>query len=429
MQSNSSNNMQAEKYSHKTRRFVLGGIFLAIGLFIFFVFAQNLESDQLTTFNLNPGTTNTVSAAIPDWVFPTRASINLLTGLCLMLGAYQIARGFKKLTNLFLALVVGTFIFSFLSWAASGGSMNLAGLLRITIIRAVPLTLGALSGILCERSGIINIAIEGMMLTAAFVSTVVASLSNLWLGMLSGIVAGAFLAWILGVLSIKYKINQVIAGTVINIFSIGITSYLSQKFIQKTSFQFLNEPGMFPQFELPVLARIPILGQILFNHNIYIFLTILLVAVLTVALFYTRWGLRVRAVGEHPKAADTLGINVFRTRYTSVILGGMIAGLAGTYFTLGSSGRFDELLTAGRGFIGLAAMIFGNWHPVVAFGASILFGFFDALAVRANILNVPIPSEFLAMTPYIATMIVLAGVVGKGHAPAAEGTPYEKESL
>jgi simple sugar transport system permease protein len=231
------------------------------------------------------------------------------------------------------------------------------------------------------------------------------------------------------VLSIKYKINKVIAGTVINIFATGITSYLSQKFIQKTDYQYLNEPGMFPQIEIPVLSEIPFVGQILFHHNMYIYVTIILVVILTIALFHTCWGLRMRSVGEHPKAADTLGINVFRTRYTSVILGGMMAGFAGTYFTLGSSGRFDELLTAGRGYIGLAAMIFGNWHPVGSFGASILFGFFDALAVRASILNVPIPSEFLGMTPYIATMVVLAGIVGKGHAPAAEGEPYEKESL
>ncbi len=424
MQTN--NNYQAEVCSSRTRRFVMGAIFIALALFIYFVFVQGNESGTMTTFNMVPGGSSVV---YPDWVFPTSNYLSILAGVCLVIGGYQLARGFGKITNLMLAIVVGMFIFSSLSWAASGGSMNLAGLLRITIIRAVPLTLGALSGILCERAGIVNIAIEGMMLTAAFVSTVVASLSNLWVGMLGGIISGAIMAWILGVLSIKYKINQVIAGTVINIFSTGLTSYLSQKFIQKSDYQFLNEPGMFPQTELPLLSKIPLIGPILFHHNIYIFMTVILVAVLTIAIFHTRWGLRMRSVGEHPKAADTLGINVTRTRYISVILGGMVAGFAGTYFTLGSSGRFDELMTAGRGFIGLAAMIFGNWHPVGSFGASFLFGFFDALAVRASILNVPLPSEFLGMTPYIVTMIVLAGIVGKSQAPAAEGVPYEKESL
>jgi simple sugar transport system permease protein len=423
---NKANNNQTEKFGSNTRRFVMGGIFLAAALVIYFVFALGNSTDSLTTFGMVPGGS---SVSAPDWIFPTRSLLTYLAAVSLAIGAYQLARGFGKLTNVLLTIVVLIFIFSFLSWAASGNSMNLAGLLRITIIRAVPLTLGALSGILCERAGIVNIAIEGLMLTAAFVSTVVASLTNLWVGVLSGMLAGAFLAWVLGVLSIKYKINQVIAGTVINIFATGITSYLSQKFIQKTDYQYLNEPGMFPQIEIPVLSEIPFVGQILFHHNMYIYVTIILVVILTIALFHTCWGLRMRSVGEHPKAADTLGINVFRTRYTSVILGGMMAGFAGTYFTLGSSGRFDELLTAGRGYIGLAAMIFGNWHPVGSFGASILFGFFDALAVRASILNVPIPSEFLGMTPYIATMVVLAGIVGKGHAPAAEGEPYEKESL
>ena len=425
MENNHSNNI-VEKYRGKTRRIVMGAIFLVTALVVYFVFAKSNSPDSLTTFNMTPGGS---SSSYPDWVFPTNSYLSFLAGVCLILGAYQFVRGFGKLTNAFLALVAVIFIFSFLSWAASGGSMNLAGLLRITIIRAVPLTLGGLSGILCERAGIVNIAIEGMMLTAAFVSTVAASLTNLWVGMLCGILAGALMAWILGVLSIKYKVNQVIAGTVINIFATGITSYLSQKFIQKTDYQFLNEPGMFPQIEVPILSKIPILGPILFNHNIYIFMTVFLVIILSIALFHTRWGLRMRSVGEHPKAADTLGINVIKTRYISVILGGMMAGFAGTYFTLGSSGRFDELLTAGRGFIGLAAMIFGNWNPVGTFSASILFGFFDALAVRASILNVPVPSEFLGMTPYLVTMIVLAGLVGKGHAPAAEGTPYEKESL
>jgi simple sugar transport system permease protein len=296
------------------------------------------------------------------------------------------------------------------------------------VVRAVPLTLGALSGILCERAGVVNIAIEGMMLTAAFVSTIFSSIThNLWLGMLAGVVAGGFLGYIHGILSIKYKINQIISGTVINIFAAGMTSYLSSKFLQKPAYQYLNEPGMFPQIEVPILSRIPFLGSILFNHNVFVFLMVFFVFLLSFLLYYTRWGLRLRSVGEHPKAADTLGINVFRTRYMAVILGGMMAGVGGSYFTLGSSGRFDELMTAGRGFIGLAAMIFGNWNPIGAMGAGLLFGFFDTLSARASLLRVPLPSEFLGMAPYLATIIVLAGVVGRGEMPAADGIPYEKE--
>lgn len=409
----------------RRRRLIMGGIFLAAAFFIWFVFVSNLSPDAITKFLMSPGGSATI---VEDWIFPTTNALNIIASILALLGLYQVVRGFGKFTNSILAVVSILFIFGFLTWATAGGQTNLAGLLRVMVVRAVPLTLGALSGILCERAGVVNIGIEGMMLTAAFVSTVFASLSqNLWIGTLAGIIAGGLMGVIHAVLSIKYKINQIISGTVINIFATGITSYLSSKFLQKTSYQFLNEPGMFPQIQIPFLSKIPFIGPILFHHNIYVFAMIILVLLLSFMLFKTRWGLRVRAVGEHPKAADTLGINVFKTRYMAVILGGMMAGFAGTYFSLGSSGRFDEVMTAGRGFIGLAAMIFGNYHPVGAMGAGLLFGFFDSLSVKASLLQVPLPSEFLGMVPYLATIIVLAGVVGKGHIPAADGEPYEKE--
>jgi len=263
------------------------------------------------------------------------------------------------------------------------------------------------------------------MLTGAFVGAFVGSVTNIWIGLLAAVMAGGFLAFILAVLSIKYKTDQIISGTVINIFATGITSFLSAKFLQK--YAELNDPGRFPTIEVPVLSEIPFIGPIMFQHNMFVYAMYFFLILLTVGLYYTRWGLRVRSVGEHPKAADTLGINVFRTRYISVVLGGFMAGFGGAYFTLGSVGRFDEVMTAGRGFIGLAAMIFGNWNPFGAFGASLLFGFFDALAAKLAILKVAIPSEFMLTIPYIATMVVLAGVVGRGQMPAADGQPYEKE--
>ena len=228
-----------------------------------------------------------------------------------------------------------------------------------------------------------------------------------------------------GVLSIKYKTDQIVSGTVINIFATGFTSYVDAKFLQV--YQDLNSAGIFPRWNLPVLSKIPFFGPILFENNLFVYALFIFLIVLTIALFYTRWGLRLRSVGEHPRAADTLGINVIRTRYMAVILGGMMAGFAGGYFTLGSVGRFDEVMTAGKGFIGLAAMIFGNWTPVGSFGAGMLFGFADALASKIAILGVRIPSQFLLMAPYVVTMIVLAGVVGRGQMPAADGQPYEKE--
>jgi simple sugar transport system permease protein len=405
-----------------TRRFVMGGIFLALAALIWFYFGKGMDPETVTTFGLNSGG---AAGELPDWVFHTLNMLNILASVCALLGAYQLARGFGKRTNLILGLVVGFFLLAFLSWAAAGASLNLAGLLRTTLQRAVPITLGALSGILCERAGVVNIAIEGMMLTGAMVGSLVGSLTNSWIGLVAGMLSGAFLALVHGVLSIKYKTDQIVSGTVINIFSTGITSFISAKFLQK--YQELNSPEIFPPIEIPVLSKIPFIGPIVFSHNLFMYAMFIFLFVLHFSLFYTRWGLRMRSVGEHPKAADTLGINVFRTRYMAVILGGMMAGFGGAYFTLGSVGRFDEVMTAGRGFIGLAAMIFGNWNPFGAFGAGLLFGFADMLASRLAILGVQIPSEFLLMAPYIATMIVLAGVVGRSQAPAADGKPYEKE--
>jgi len=410
------------EYISPTRRMVMGIIFLVLSLGIWFLFSRNVTADMLTTFSLYPGGSKVI---VPDWIFPSLPMLNILATVGALLGAYQLARGFGRQTNVILGVVSGLFIFAFLVWGASGGSLNLAGLLKVAVVRAVPLTLGALAGILCERSGVFNIAIEGMMLTAAFCAALFGSLANVWVGLFAAIVAGALMALVLAVLAIKYKVNQIIAGTVINIFATGITSFMSAKFLQK--YETLNNSGRFGTWDVPGLSQIPFIGPILFSHNLFIYAMFIFVILMTIALYYTRWGLRTRSVGEHPKAADTLGINVNRTRYISVLMGGMMAGFAGAYFVLGSVGRFDEVMTAGRGFVGLAAMIFGNWNPVGSLGAGMLFGFADSLASKLAILKVPIPNKFLEMGPYVITMIVLAGVVGRGQPPAAGGKPYEKE--
>ncbi len=412
----------AAEYGATRRRTSMGIVFLALAGVIWYFFSRTTEMGMLTTFTLNPGGSQ---ANFPNLVFGTLPILNLLASVCALIGAFQLVRGFGKRTNAVLGLVAALFIFAFLSWVASGASLNLAGLLRATLIRAIPITLGALSGILCERAGVVNIAIEGMMLTSAMLAAIFGSLYGLWVGLFSGVIAGGLLALVHAILSIKYKTDQIVSGTVINIFSIGITSFISAKYL--ASSRHLNNPGIFSDIQIPGLVDIPFIGPIVFSHNIFFFGMVILLALLHFGLFFTRWGLRLRSVGEHPKAADTLGINVFRTRYMAVILGGMMAGFGGAYFTLGSVGRFDEVMTAGRGFIGLAAMIFGNWNPFGAFGAGLLFGFADMLAARLAILGVRVPSEFLLMAPYVATMIILAGVVGRGQMPAADGQPYEKE--
>ncbi len=422
----------------------MGVVFLAVAGLIWFIFGRTTAADATTTFRLVPGG---IQSDIEPWEFSSIFALNVAAFGAAFIGAGQLARGFGRYTNSMLGIVTLMFIFSFLVWGAADKSLNVAGLLNTTLSKAVPITLGALSGILSERAGVVNIAIEGMMLFGAMSANVIASVLRnrcteelitsaaicggesyrpyMWVGVFAGVLTGMLLAYVHGILSIKYRIDQIISGTVINIFALGMTSYISAKFLQE--YQYLNNPGTFKAFEIPGLFNIPVIGPILFRNNIFVYLMLVLLIVLHFGLFYTRWGLRLRAVGEHPRAADTLGVNVLRTRYMAVLLSGAMAGFGGAYFTLGSVGRFDEEMTAGRGFIGLAAMIFGNWSPFGAFGAGLLFGFADSLASKLAILGINIPSQFLLMAPYVATMLVLAGVVGKGHMPAADGQPYSKE--
>ena len=407
-----------------TRKIVIGVVEILIGLLIYFFFAAKTSGESLTKFVMTPGGID--QGQLSDWILPSKITLIILAVVSLLIGIYQIIKGFGKWTNMQIGICSLFLIFSFLVWQAADRQLNLAGMLSSAVLLAVPITLGAFSGILAERSGIINISIEGMMLMASMAAAITGSVTkNPWIGLLGGILSSVLLALILGVLSIKYKVNQTISGTVINIFSAGLTAFISQKFLQHT--QTLNNPKMFTRVPLPGLADIPLVGPILFNQNIFVYLMFIILIVLQLALFQTRWGLRLRAVGEHPKAADTLGINVIRTRYMGVILSGVVAGIAGAFFTLGSVGRFDEGMTAGKGFIGLAAMIFGNWMPTGALGAGLLFGFADAIGSKLSLLGSSIPPQFMAMAPYLITMIVLAGFIGKGQAPAAEGEPYEKE--
>ncbi len=410
---------------HRTRARVYGVITLLVAVAMYVFFANGVDPALQSSFGMNQGAVPQ-ELRVPDWVVPSFATVAGLAALVAAMGLYQIARGDQRTANLFVGVALFLFIFALLVWATRDKSINLAGLIKTALNLGVPITFGALAGILCERAGVANIAIEGLMLGAAMVSTLVGTVSgDLWVGLLAGMATGGGLAAIHAVLSIHYKVDQIISGTVINIFAAGTTSYISSLFMQRMTDQ-LNNPGTFRNIVIPGLVDIPVLGRVLFENTIFTYAMFALLIIIHVGLFYSRWGLRVRAVGENPKAADTLGINVYRTRYIAVILGGLVAGIGGASFTLGAVGRFDEGMTAGKGFIGLAAMIFGNWSPFGAFGASLVFGFADSLATRLAILRVPIPSEFLLMAPYIATIIVIAGLIGRVVAPAADGQPYEK---
>ena len=414
-----------QKKSNLRARLVPGLILIAAGLAILLLFGRNLQPGLKSMFGLTPrGDTNVIP--IPDLVLPVQPAIYLLALLTVFVGAWQLARGIRS-TNILVGIVAFCFVAAFLIWAAKGSSMDLVGMMNTSLVRATPIALAALCGVISERAAVVNIGIEGIMLVSAMTSVIIATLThNLYMGLLTGMLTGMVVAALHAVLVIQFKVDQIISGVAVNIIGTGASSFISNRYLQINS-NLLNNSGIFPNIPIPLLVKIPILGPVVFENNIMAYIMLFLVAVTFVILFYTRWGLRTRAVGEHPKAADTLGINVYMMRYVNVILGGMVAGIGGAYFTIGSVGRFDKLMTAGKGFIGLAAMIFGNWNPVGALGSSLIFGFADSLQIKMQILNIPIPTEFLQMAPYIVTIIVLAGLVGRVHPPAADGTPYEKQ--
>lgn len=406
------------------RSLALAAFYFVLAAILMLVFGSGIEGGAETRFGLNLGAEPAVK--LPDLIVPSAPTIYLMAGVLAFCGALQLTKAVGAKWAILLTIVMIGFVFGFLTWAAAGKSMSLVGILQTTVYRAVPITFGALSGVLCERAGVVNIAIEGMLLSGAFTAAIVASMTgNNWIGVIAAVAVGGLLAAVLAVLSIRYRVNQIIAGTVINIFAAGLTAFISTRVLAED--KSLNTPPRFSPIVVPVLSDVPIIGPVFFSGNFFTYALFALVLIIHFVLFYTRFGLRVRSVGEHPRAADTVGINVQFTRYRNVILGGFVAGLGGAYFTVGSTGGFERDMTAGRGFIGLAAMIFGGWNPIGAFLAGLVFGFADALQSRLSILGSPVPSEFLLMVPYIVTIVVVAGLIGRVRMPAADGTPYIKE--
>ena len=329
----------------------------------------------------------------------------------------------KKITLGSLIFGFGS-IMAFLSWAAAGKFIPLTGLLQAAVLLAVPLIFGSMAGLLCEKSGVINIAIEGQLLFAAFVSAVVASLSqNLIWGLISGPIAGVLVSWILAYFSIRFQVDQVILGFVINVLVLGLTNFFYTVLLVPYESTW-NAAGSFSAIPIPVLSKIPIIGPILFNQTIIVYFMYLIVTVIQIALFKSKWGLRTRAVGELPIAADSVGIDVNKLRFRNVLIAGAVAGVGGAVFTIGAVGVFSQSMTAGAGFIALACLIFGKWSPKGALIAALFFGFTNSLQSNLSIAGVPIPSEFMLMIPYIATIIAVSGLIGRVRAPAADGIPY-----
>ncbi len=341
----------------------------------------------------------------------------------------------KRRVPLWLTVVFAIlFLFGFLTWAGAGATLPMIGLLGGALSLSVPLIFGALTGVIGERVGVVNIAIEGQLLAGAFTSAVTASVvasatGSVWIALVSGMVgamvAGMLVGMVLAAFSIKYFVDQVIVGVVLNVLVTGLTSFFFSQVLSNNA-AVLNSPPRFPRMPIPLLSEIPVIGPVFFRQTLVVYIMYVAVAAVYIALFHTRWGLRLRAVGEHPQAADTVGINVNRTRFWNVALAGAIAGFGGIFFTLGSGIAFNKEMTAGMGFIALAAVIFGGWDPIRATLAALLFGFASNLQNTLSVIGSPVPSEFMLMLPYVVTIIAVAGLVGKVRGPAAAGKPYIK---
>jgi simple sugar transport system permease protein len=414
------------KYLSSIQKGQLRGIQVMSLLLILFSYAFYFNSKQVEdiTFGF---VIDKEWQLINEWAIASKSGSGLFLLLALIgIGlAYLQFRSGKK-------IVVGSFIFgfgiilAFLCWTASGKFVPFTGILQGAIMFSVPLIFGSLSGLLCEKSGVINIAIEGQLLFAACVSAMIASISqNVIIGLIFAPIAGMLVSFLLAFFAIKYQVDQVILGFVLNVLVIGLTGYIYSKLLVPHG-DVWNTGPTFERISIPLLAKLPIIGPILFNQTIIVYLMYLIVAAIQFALFKTRWGLRTRAIGELPIAADSVGIDVNRLRYKNVLLAGLVAGIGGSYFTLGAVGSFTKEMTAGAGFIALACLIFGKWTPRGAVTAALFFGFTTSLQGNLSIIGVSIPSEFMLMVPYIATIIAVSGVVGRVRAPAADGIPYSR---
>ena len=397
------------------------GVFALAGILLGFVFPNHGD----TTFTLS---TPSDAIQLAPVVVPTQLAVAISSVLLvvLTLGAFAFVRFGSGRTPLWISIVFAVlFLFVFLTWVASGKTIPVPGMFVGTLALSVPLIFGALGGVISERGGVVNIAIEGQLLFGAFSAVIVGSITgNPYIALIAAMLGGVLVSFVLAAFSIKYIVDQVIVGIVLNVLVTGLTSFFYSKVL--TVDPSLNSPTKFPILPIPGLSEIPVLGPVLFRQTIIVYFMYLAVFLVWFALFKTRWGLRLRAVGEHPTAADTVGINVNGTRFWAVSLAGAVAGMGGAYYTLDVVGQFGKEMTNGAGFIALAAVIFGRWDPIRATLAGLLFGFATNLQSVLGIIGSPVPSDFMLMLPYVVTIFAVAGLVGVSRAPAADGKPYIK---
>ncbi len=400
----------------------LGVFLLALSVLMFFPLGLAQPSGTEATFLM----TQAPAPAVPALTMPVGPVSMVLAFVCAGFGVLLLLRRSTSRSYAIFGVGIMVFLWAFLAWVDRGQSLNFVSLLAETLISTTPIIFGALSGLLCERAGVVNIAIEGQFLAGAFLGAVVTSATgSLWLGVLAGAAAGALFGALLAFLALRYGADQIIVGILIDAFALGLTNFLLQQVL--SPHPNLNSPATFSAVAIPLLSKIPIAGPILFDQTVFVYGAAILLVGIDIALFRTRWGLRVRAVGEHPKAAATVGIHVLSVRYRNVVLGGVVAGIGGASFTIGSVGQFSSDMSSGLGFVALAAMIFGRWRPYGALGAALLFGFARSLQSFLAVLNVSIPPPFLSMAPYLITIAVVAGLVGRVRAPGADGVPYPRD--
>lgn len=386
-----------------------------------------LSINSATTAEIMLDRTSVNLDADLTWAVPAQLAVVLLAFITAIAGGFLIAGTARYFTTT-VVTGVATFVLALLVWAVSTASgdapLKIEYVLAGALFAALPLIFGALAGVMCERSGVINVGIEGQLLAGAFCGAMFATLSgNVWVGLVTAAVAGSLVTMLLGALAVRFQVDQVVLGVILNLLVLGVTGYLYDQVMKENS-QTFNDPPSAGQWTIPLLSKIPVIGPMLFDQSIFGYVALVLVFAIWFLLFMTPWGLRTRAVGEHPQAADTLGVKVNLLRFRNVAMAGLIAGFGGAVFTIGDGLGFAKNMTVGKGFIALAVLIVGRWHPLGALLGALLFGFADQIGQFLRVIGSPVPSSFLSMLPYIVTIVAVAGLIGKVRAPAADGKPY-----
>ncbi len=421
---------EAERRAQRSAR-IRGIVIAALGLIAFGMAVNTLGGDVTFKFWLQQQ--GKAFAQVDTSPGELWVAAGVTTGIA---GIWQLVKGGAVRWRLWLVLWLPFWVIAIIGTLLDRQTAVLTNLFSSTLEYAFPISMGAFAALICERSGMFDIAVEGQMLVGAAMASIAGSMALQWLGPDAGAIAGPIvgpaaaavsgmgigllMAW----LAIRYHVDQIISGTVVNFGALGLTNFLYLRVLQ--TYTDYNTPPTIENIQIPVLSDIPVLGPIFFQGTPYMYIGWTVMLVLTYFIFRTRWGLRLRASGEYPQAAATVGINVIRIRYRAMILAGAIAGFAGSYLSLHSAGSFQMNMSAGKGWIAIAAMIFGAWNPIGAFGAALVFGFADAAQQLLSELGVTIPPQFLASVPYILTIVVVAGVVGRVRGPAMAGQPYEQ---